>query len=470
MSKTAKPKEKPAKKNSMTNVASTTDVASAAIADGVVVPTKDATSAMGIIQTPVSKELKQWFKSCPNLEELQDCLWKSTKQRCHECGDRFPRFQLRADVISPYADGHLICTECWTIFFNFATTPKLAWDDQPMPSKDQATKAVCYDGILIDRKTRERRGTVQKYNPSTRSAVRVQLDAFPDCAESGMIDEEDEVIPNPASKKIIITQHDDDSEGTTTDDDDDDDEKHEKDEKDHHQRATDRAMSNIIRFMSEKSNRIVAPIHSVTTTSAAAATVAALAEPPVETSVKSKKRPLKPSSTMKPTQTKKVKRSVKKGSVTTTSSSHPPLENGRKMTILPTKKVVILDADTDEYKVEHQRWTDRLRRNIDGSPACDYRHHIPKIPERDKKKDGKYQCVGCLEPIAETIARHPVHVPTFDDTEPPRKQDADGKYYDVWKPSGYWIVHDGVPESFDPSHLHLLCFQSMDDNNFSLFM
>jgi hypothetical protein len=100
----------------------------------------------------------------------------------------------------------------------------------------------------------------------------------------------------------------------------------------------------------------------------------------------------------------------------------------------------------------------------------EYRYNTPKIADSDKKADGEFKCCVCHDPISKTVANRAVQIPVMEDDNPVREKDAHGVYYDSWVPSGKWIVHDGVSESFHPQLYHFKCFRSMDDRNFALFL
>jgi hypothetical protein len=126
---------------------------------------------------------------------------------------------MRPDTISVYADGDLICFTCWEWFReNMETSTKEPWPEDDLPVFNKATKAMKYDGVLVDKKTRERVGVVKSYNPATRTASKVTLDEYPDLGEPGIIDEAHDVEPVGAAMSIKVKENKDD-EGSESDDD-----------------------------------------------------------------------------------------------------------------------------------------------------------------------------------------------------------------------------------------------------------
>jgi hypothetical protein len=97
------------------------------------------------------------------------------------------------------------------------TSTKEPWPKNDLPAFNKTTKAMKYDGVLVDKKTRERVGVVKSYNPATRTAEKVTLDDFPDLGEAGIIDEGHDVEPvgNTISIKVKENKED---EGSESDD------------------------------------------------------------------------------------------------------------------------------------------------------------------------------------------------------------------------------------------------------------
>ena len=142
---------------------------------------------------------------------------------------------------------------------------------------------------------------------------------------------------------------------------------------------------------------------------------------------------------------------------------------------LETKVVTTVEPNTIEYKKEHKRLCKLAHRKVQGHFVESYRHSVPTISSDDKQAAGAasvavFHCFVCDDPITESLARKSLSIPIRNDSTPDREKDSNGTYYDMWTPSGFWIVTNGIPESWNPSHSHLACFQSMDQDNFDLFI
>lgn len=173
-----------------------------------------------VVDSKLSAPLSDWLSTCPNPDELKRAvkrtMWLNSKQKCRECEEPFARKDLRPDVFSAWADGKLMCRTCWDFFQGYTTSVKMKWPDK-LPENELVTEVELYDGIMIDRTTKQRFGTVKGYNPATKCAQLVTLDCMPECAESGIVDPDCEVIQTEKGVPLVVK--DDESCGSASDDD-----------------------------------------------------------------------------------------------------------------------------------------------------------------------------------------------------------------------------------------------------------
>jgi len=142
----------------------------------------------------------------------------------------------------------------------------------------------------------------------------------------------------------------------------------------------------------------------------------------------------------------------------------------RERYIFPRAVVKFHEPTTAAYQKLHKKLRKLAHREVEGLAVREYRHSVPTIAEVDRQGPSRFSCFVCELPITERLARKPCSIPVSDDSQPFRRQDANGEYYDVSVPTGFWIICDGVPYSFDPAHAHHRCFRSMRDDNFDLFL
>lgn len=145
---------------------------------------------------PISTETLQWVSQCPEPEQMNKLLklisWWNEKTTCTECGEDYLRKELRYDTVGPYAidiEETLICENCWDFFLQpTLSRPKKRTKKFPAflnPHDIAGIQKI--NGIIYDRATNKRVGTVQNYSAIGHTG-KVKLDEFPDGEEIGTLD------------------------------------------------------------------------------------------------------------------------------------------------------------------------------------------------------------------------------------------------------------------------------------------
>lgn len=146
----------------------------------------------------MNPDLARWAETCPDPKavagHLARVLFLASPAHCHECGERYTNADLREDR-AYLNSGNSICRDCW--FCHDSGT--LAFPDYKAPPWPEHRTIdpipMCYDGVLIDKSTGTRLGTVVAFNPKSGFCHRVIRDAYPDGAEMGSIAlQEEDVI------------------------------------------------------------------------------------------------------------------------------------------------------------------------------------------------------------------------------------------------------------------------------------
>lgn len=159
--------------------------------------TCSSSSLIGHPGLTLSPETMNWMRGCPDPSSMNQVLtnlfWLRAKDTCVECGDEYPRHELRYDEYGPFSDpNQLICRDC----FDYSCEPTFAnpegiqsqWPPFLVPSnntKYNETYRIRFKDQIV--------GTVTHYNPQSHTGF-VTLYGLEDFAELGSLDPQQVVV------------------------------------------------------------------------------------------------------------------------------------------------------------------------------------------------------------------------------------------------------------------------------------
>lgn len=145
-----------------------------------------------IVQTggQIPVKLADWAAKCPDPEFMARAiahrLFMASPATCYECGVKTTNAELREDY-AYWESGQPICKECWH-FYDKGTVACPGYKAPRWPEKRTIGPVpIKYDGVLVEKDTRKRVGTVTAFHPKTGMCHRVTRDAYPGAAEMGSI-------------------------------------------------------------------------------------------------------------------------------------------------------------------------------------------------------------------------------------------------------------------------------------------
>ena len=143
-------------------------------------------------------DLKKWAMDCPDPNKFAQIILRRLyllgKQRCYECGEKFPRLELRPDV-AYISSGELICKSCWH-FHDSGTLTRPDYKAPEWPKEFEFCTSNLFDGTLVDKKFGIKVGEVKGFNPETGMCKKVIRIGYEDLAETGSINLEEEKVIN----------------------------------------------------------------------------------------------------------------------------------------------------------------------------------------------------------------------------------------------------------------------------------